>query len=243
MENQIFPVGTVTEITDADEVTVVKTNAKTTTDIPNSFVDVHALSLRVLSKWSTCEAQYPVLWMSVERFTALVAEFGDAIEISGSAGSTRSVIKNEMKLLNEEINETLKNIPNYLFEKYRTNGFRAHLPTYGYKKVNGSYKFPVKKDERMAALKMLCDAMEKNKLGEGKIYDLSYWREKEQKYSSYYTQGYEKTGTVASSSGDKGQMRDEIRKVFSSLKKIIQGNHPKTWKKEFRVWGFLREVK
>lgn len=237
--NSIIPMATA-EIVEAIPVNEKQKTRVLSSDIPEKASELHSLAKRVSEKWNTVPADYPLNWMSPEKFAELTQKYGEAINSGGSAGSSRKIIKNELDTLNREIRETVKNIKYYLYETYGSKSAPAYYAEFGFVHRGNTYIFPTNREARKNALIKVCDGIQKHGF-ENHKYGLEYWQNIEQKYSELYLQTYEKSSIVSSSSGDKAEMKKLIRKVLSSIKMLVKANYPDTWKKQLRVWGFQRE--
>jgi hypothetical protein len=212
---------------------------KTTGNIPTTDLDFANLNQQVAAHWAQTP-QLTLLWTTQADYSTKASTFATTISQRMTTGAGRKSVTNDLKQLDSTINKNLIYLKNALKEKYGKEMSESIYPQFGIVKRGTIYTLPNDRDQRLAALLMLKDALTVHQLTEHK-YGTPFWNPIVEQYSTLKNNAGQADGTVSQMVGTKEQLKAELRKVLNALMLLIRANYPDTAKSVLREWGFQKE--
>jgi len=217
---------------------VVKKAVKTST-IPKADSDFGKVVKAVGVAW-LIENWLILKYITVEQYITKSDAFNAILAARLSEGGTRPQVTNALRLVNKEINGSVKIVKDYIAEKYRSSNPESYYAAFGIVRENDKYIFPVDQNNREDALQLMIKGITDNDM-QDKIYGLDYWTEITDRFVKLVKQARELDGGISDKVGGKNVLKKELKKVLNSLIAVIKGNHPDTYKQELRKWGLQKE--
>ncbi len=206
--------------------------------IPSADMDLLTIGKGVVASWKK-HPELTLTWVTSARMEQVLEEYELTLMSRKSEGSLRPEKTQALKNLDRKIDKCLEYLKGYLKEIYADDAI-AHFSQYGILKIGTSYKLPLDRDFRVSALDLVVDAIVRDNL-QNRIYGLQFWTEIREQYRTLKNDANVLDENVADKVSRKNILRNEIRKILSSLVHLIKANNPKTYKSELRVWGFQKE--
>lgn len=213
--------------------------SKTMGNIPTTDLDFANLNQQVAAHWAQAP-QLTLLWTTQANYSAKANAFATTLSQRMTTGASRKSVTNDLKQLDSTINKNLIYLKNALKEKYGKEMSESIYPQFGIVKNGKTYVLPNDRDQRLAALLMLKDALTAHQLTEHK-YGTPFWNPIVEQYSTLKDNAGQTDGTVAQMVGTKEQLKAELRKALNALMLLIRANYPDTAKSVLREWGFQKE--
>lgn len=237
MDETIAPTGNTepegTGLTDAGS------QPKTTGNIPKTDLDFATLNQLVAIRW-TQTPQLTLLWTNQADYSTKANTFAATLSQRMTTGAGRKSVTQELNQLDATINKNLIYLKNALKEKYGKEMSESTYPQFGITKVGRTFMIPKDRDQRLAALLMLKEALTVHQFTEHK-YGSSFWNPIAEQYATLKSSAGQTDGTVAQMVGAKEQLKTELRKVLNALVLLIKANYPDTAKSVLREWGVQKE--
>jgi hypothetical protein len=207
-------------------------------NIPASDIDLLTTAKSVTEKWRNT-TDITLIWTNADNFVTKTTDYEQILTSRISEGSLRPAVSNQLKNLDKQIDIGTGFIKDYLKELYN-NDDKAHYPQYGIIKFGTSYKLQADRDNRISALNLILEALDRDGLS-GRAYGTTYWENIRNQYLPLKQEAASMDESVAGKVSGKNQLKDEIKKHLIALINVLKGNYPDTYKSEMRAWGFQKE--
>jgi len=163
-------------------------------------------------------------------------DLAERIEI----GSTRSQQTKILVGLDRKIKTGLKEVKSYIATKYGTDNAESYFNQFGIVHEKSGWKLPIDRQKRTLALNQMAKAIDANGFG-ANAYGKTFWADIIKLYGPTVeiVQGIEQK--VADKVKNKNTGKKDLNKILTSLRFILRGNFPETYKQVYRTWGFLKE--
>ena len=207
--------------------------------IPPADLDLLATAEAVATKWATTPA-ITLLWKTQSTFSRNVADYRTALTGRISAGSQRPGQTQALAGLDIEVDNAVKEVKNYIEEKYRTAAAPAYFPRYGIVKENGTYQLPRDRNERLEAFAQMLAGLAADGLGE-KEFGSAYWTALRSRYDAALKASNATDSSVSTGVATKNGLKAEVKKVLRALRYVLRGHFPDTYAAEYRAWGLQKE--
>lgn len=212
---------------------------KVTANVPQNEAILSGVALKAAETWKI-KPFITLVWISCNEFTVSVVQYSTEIQNRQSARASMTPYVQELRLKDVMINKGVKQIKNYLEEKYDKDIAISYYSQFGISKQKNQYKIPAMQDKRATALKLMLEGLVTHGF-QDKKYGLSYWQPISDGYSETLKHITDTTGAVSKQVGDKQQLKKVIRQTLESLILIIKANYPDTYESVLREWGFQKE--
>ena len=207
--------------------------------IPVADIDFGNVGTAVAKKWQA-SPWLTIQWLTVEEFTAKTNTYTTTLGVRIKEGGTRPQMTKALMEIDKQINEGVKNIKNYLTEKYKATNAGSYYAAFGIIKSGTTFIVPVDQNRRSSALKLIVGAISEHGF-QDKIYGLDFWTNIQEQYDNLLESTSDVDGSISNKVGDKNLLKKEIKKGLNSIINILRGNYPDTFKAELRNWGFQKE--
>ncbi len=207
--------------------------------IPAADIDFGNLGISVAKKWEA-SPWLTIQWLTVAEFKAKTDNYVDTLGIRLKEGGTRPQMTKALAAIDKQINEGVKNVKNYLTEKYKAANAPSYYAAFGIIKSGTTFIVPVDQNRRSSALKLIVGAISEHGF-QDKIYGLDFWTNVQSEYDTLLKNTTDTDGSISTKVGDKNLLKKEIKKGLNSIINILRGNYPDTFKAELRNWGFQKE--
>lgn len=117
---------------------------------------------------------------------------------------------------------------------------KAQYSRYGVQHLNNGYTFPYDRNGKQKSLKFLIASFTTDSLVCGK-YNLAFWTQLETDYTAAISAGDSIDKTVSIKVSTKNSVKAEVVTATKSIRLVIEGNHPNTFKAELRSAGWKKE--
>lgn len=214
-------------------------NVKRTRISPRKDSDINTLGTLTSDTWML-RPEYTLLWITPAQHKTNVTNYAAALNLRKSTGGGRAELSQELVNLDVKMDEGISRIKNFLVYKYQKVLAQSFFPQYGIVHKGNSYIFPKDRDLRKAALPLIVAAITAHGFTDAE-YGLAFWQAAKQTYETLLNQASVVDGTVSKKVSNKNELRITIVKTHNSLIKLLQANHPDTYKSVIREWGFQKE--
>ncbi|MBX2974530.1 MAG: hypothetical protein KF721_00255 [Ignavibacteriaceae bacterium] len=207
-------------------------------NIPASDIDLLTTAKSVVEKWRHTP-EITLIWTNANNLVSKTTDYEQILTARISEGSFRPAISNQLKNLDKQIDIGIGFIKDYLKELYG-NDDKAHYPQYGIIKAGTTYKLQADRDNRIASLNLILEALNRDGLS-GRTYGTAYWENIRNQYLPLKQEAASMDESVAGKVSGKNQLKDELKKHLVALINVLKANYPDTYKSEMRAWGFQKE--
>jgi hypothetical protein len=207
--------------------------------IPTKEAGIITLAKNVIVKWDE-SPKINLAWTDVAKFKASVTNFEASFSEKKDETGSRSGVTSSLKMLNKEIDKSIKHVKNYIAELFPNEDVRVYYSKLGIEKENNQYRLPLDKDKRLHALEQLLKGIETYKLSDKKFGKV-YWEDTYNRFSQLKAQALNSDSMVSQHVSTKIEEKPLIRKTLNAIVLLIKANYPDTWHEELRVWGFQKE--
>jgi hypothetical protein len=227
-----------TNISEAISEEKPKKPKKQTSNIPSSQFDLLTLADNVATKWEA-NPQITLLWMQPDKFKKLVDDFrtflGERMDIGSGRGSQTQTLKE----LDKQINQAVEEVKIAILAKFGKNKGKAYFGEFGIIKQSNSLRLPIDRNQRINALPLLVKGIKTHNL-QITDFDANFFDTILANYTGAFQATQKTDSAVASSVGNKNDLRKQVEAVLSALNTLIKVNYPNTFEGELRSWGFQK---
>lgn len=207
--------------------------------IPQADLDLLAVADAAAAKWATTPA-ITLLWKTQSAFARNVADYRTALTGRISAGRQRPGQTQILDQLDEEVNDAVKEVKNYIEKKFKTPNAAAQFPRYGIIKEGGTMRLPRDRNARLEAFPLMLAALSADGLGEEE-YGTAFWTDMQSRYEAALDASNATDTRVSTGAATKNGLKRELNKTLRALRYVLRGNYPDTYAAEYRAWGLQKE--
>lgn len=206
--------------------------------IPRADVDLFVVSEQVATKWAA-NPQIALVYMTQSEYQQAVNDFNDAITDKAEIKSQRSSITRNLNNINKKINVGVKWILAEIKTKFRDDATAQHA-RYGIEKVNDAWMLPRDNDSRLKALKLMRKAIINDGFNDHD-YGKAFWTDIISDFETAATAARDNDAAVSRLVASKNAAKQKILKVHKSLRLVLEGNYPDSYRQVWREWGWQKE--
>ena len=210
-----------------------------TRNLPNKDLALEVVSQNVEESWLT-NTQITLIYMTQAQFSDNVTNYSDILHDRTTLAGTRPEVTSALKTWDKTLNDATLIVKGYINDKFTKKASKSYYKEFGIVKVGKGYKLPVDRDERNIALPMMLNAIIANGM-QNNNFGKTFWENAVAKYSDLVTKAGSIDGNVSQDVGSKNELKKQIKKALNSLRIVIKGNYPETYKSVLRAWGFQKE--
>lgn len=207
--------------------------------VPAADIDFGTLVTNVSNKWAA-NKWLLLQWLTEAEFTENAIAYNAALESRMSSGSTKPQIAKALGNLDQEMDEHLSYVKDYITEKFKKKDAESYYASFGIEYKYERYAFPRDQNRRLASLKLMVQAITNNGF-DGKEFGLVFWKAIKDNYEALLTQSTTLDGGISVKVGDKNVLKNNLKKGVNAIIFSIKANYPDTFKEELRDWGFQKE--
>ncbi len=208
--------------------------------LPNKDTDFGAVATIVAGRWSA-NPQITLIWADSKTFEAKAAAYNEALGGRKSAGGKRPFQTQALAGVDAEIDKGIARAKIYLQDKWdEKDAAFAQYARYGIVKRGDVYELPRDRQQRLAALDMVLEAIAQDGF-EKKPFGSDFWRDVSGRYRAALSEAGTTDGAVSTGVSNKNLLKAELREMMEALQFVIRGNYPKTWEAIYREWGWQKE--
>lgn len=213
--------------------------AKTIKAIPDGDTDFLTTAKAVNAAWKL-NTKIILIWIEQPEYEVVVGDYEKSLTGRQKTGSKRKGQTFSLKQVNVTIDEGVTEMKTYIEKKYKKKNAQPHFVRFGITKQGTTYKMVVDQDERAKALELMIDAVADDGFG-SEEYGTAFWKDIQTKFNDAVAAAKGTDKSVSGSVSIKKESRKQAEKVMKSLRLVIEGNFPDTYKSVLRQWGFLKQ--
>ena len=208
--------------------------------IPRSHSGISLLGKAVEKKWHT-NTDLKLVWLTADALASKVDEHEIAFTTKEVKNANTHPMSERLGELDEEMNEKIELVKNWI--KFVENKTRigAYLPAYGILRNTRGSKLPSRRDRRILALPILINKLKETNYPADKPANIAYWENMLEEYTSLYNQKNETKGEVSVHVSSKNELKDDLNEMLTAIVNGIRANFPRKADAMLREWGFLKE--
>ncbi len=207
-------------------------------DIPSGDRKFLELCKNVSANYSA--SNFEIESCTKSQFANLVQTFDNLLNEMYVQRSNRNPAINLIDAARKEHDAKLSYVKAYITEKYGKENANRYFPEFAIERRGGAYMLPFAQDMRAAGLFKLTAALRKHNFIEN-TYGANYWEPIANKFQNLLELNRQTTGTIAVSSAEKNNIKDQLKKSLTSIRYFMKSRFPDTHKAELRKLGFLKE--
>jgi hypothetical protein len=169
----------------------------------------------------------------------MVTQYNSTLESKKTTAGKQSPLTGDLHEADKQIDKGIKQVKGYLKEKYEERA-EDYYASFGIVFKHKGYKFPRDREQRLAGLKMIVEAIEKEGFADKK-YGKEFWNELYSRYDVKLETSSQTTGAVSNKVSGKNLLKEQLAEVLNSLIYLLRGNYRKQFKAMLREWGFQKE--
>lgn len=208
--------------------------------VPEPQFDLQTTAQSVLEKWKNTP-QITLNWVKVADFEVLITKFNTLLGEKTSVGSKRATQTHTLGELDKQIDKAVEQIKIAVFAKFGKEKGKAYFSEFGIGKQgkNPSYKLPGDRNQRLNVLSLLAKAVAEHQI-ETPDFKADFFQSILGDYQGAFNATQSTDSSIATSVGNKNEVKKQIKEVLQSLVLVIRANYPKTYASELRGWGFQK---
>ncbi len=201
----------------------------------------------LLSVCQTASSQWAIspfitlLWQTQADFAKLTGDFEKNLQQRNTVGGKRGQQTQALDDLDVMADDALPFMKNMIGGKWGPDKAVAYYPEFGMEHRNHHYGFPVDRQKRKDALRMMADAVAANGFGGDAAHGSAFWEDLVSRYNAALQEAVAGAGSVSDSVSGLVQTRTTLRRVLHAILLLLEANYPDTFEQERRVWGFQKE--
>ena len=207
--------------------------------IPKADLDFRDVSKAVAASWSV-NPQITLLYTTPAALALLVASYDDTLMGRIRKGSNRPSQTQTLEQLDDAIDTGVTEVKVYIQKKFKTANAEAQFPRYGITHEAGSYRMARDRNRRLAALTLMVESIDADGFA-NEEYGKDFWIDTSKAYDLALEAANTNDGSVSTGVSGKNNLKREINKIMKSLRRVIEGNYPETYKATWREWGWQKE--
>lgn len=208
-------------------------------NVPAADINFGNVVATVSTKWIAND------WLTLKLLTATqfqtnATSFNTTLEARLQEGSTRPQLTQSIKALDKSIDNALSYVKGYITNKYKKENATSYYAAFGIEHKGKKYVFPTDQNKRIAALKLMIEAITTHEFI-NEEYGLAFWTPIKEQYILLVKDATKTDGQVAVKVGDKNNLKNNLKKGLNAIVNVLKANYPDTYKQELRDWGFQKE--
>ena len=207
--------------------------------IPKKDLDLSNLGIHICSKWDN-NPWVTLLYTNPVEFKAIAIEYKNILDARINSGVNRPQITQQLKVLNNKIDQNISYVKAYIIEKYKKTNAESYFVSFGMIYTNKRFLFPKDQDKRSKALELMLTALETNGFAD-REFGVGFWAPIKAEFDALTSSATNTDSSVSYSVSNKNVLKAEVTKVLNSIILLIKANYPETYKGELRNWGFQKE--
>ena len=212
--------------------------------IPKNDAALAEVGRLLAATWAT-ETWFMLRWKTQADFALLVAGFTTNLTEKRGAATARTPQSQRLQELDDEMDEGIRILKNYVKEDSGYNKERtdARLPGFGLigTSKGGGLRLSRDRNERLTALRdLLLPAVAAAPFA-GREYGTKFWQTRFDEYKTLLGKTDGLVSKVSKSVSQKDTAKLELRKVLQAVVYALKANYPDTFEAELRSWGFRKE--
>ncbi len=207
--------------------------------LPTKDDDIARVAKVVNTKWAATP-QITLLWITQHDFENQVSAFAASLQGRQSTGSNRPAQTQALRNLDDKAEEGISSVKLDIQKRFGKEDGYAQYRRYGLEKRGKNYEFPRDRDQRLAALKLIPNALTVDGIS-GAPYDKAFWQRLITDYQQALDKANNTDSDVSGLVGEKNTQKEAILKTMRALQLVIQGNYPDTFEAAYREWGWQKE--
>jgi len=205
--------------------------------IPKGELELATLGLKAADTWDASPLA-PLLWCSKAQLRSAAVAFKASIGAADVADDDLGPAAIRLAELDQLIEGSLKFVRNYLVEEHGSKkAAKGFYDTFG---LTPDGELRNARTSRVEDLQKLVKALKASDYDESK-YGTAFWDKILKEYAPLATTSSDVRSTSATETGTKNLLEAPLRQMLRALRQHIKTNFPKTYKAEWRGFGYLKE--
>lgn len=210
---------------------------KTEPGIPGGELELATLGLAAADAWDASPL-LPLLWCSKAQLRTAAVAFQASIGAADVADDDLGPAAQRLQELDQTMDASLKFVRNYLMEEHGSKkAAKAHYDAFG---LTPDGQLPDARPARAEGLAKLVKALMASGYDASK-YGTAFWDKIRNEYAPLANASSTTRSTSATETGTKNTQEAPLRQMLRALRQHIKTNFPKTYKAEWRGFGYLKE--
>lgn len=207
--------------------------------VPQKEADLLSLATQVSTQWQATPA-ITLVWMTATNFASIVNSYNTNLNARIAVGSERVAKTRTLQNINVSIDKAVSEVKIYIAKKFKKDNAIAQYARYGLVNERNSYTLPRDNDKRKLALPLMLAAITADGFGNEDC-GTTFWTNIINAFNTAHNSSAITSKNISSKVGAKNTDMAQIRKVLSSLLKVLEANYPDTFETTLRTWGFIKE--
>jgi len=229
----------ITNTTTPSSSTITTTKTVKTPGVPKGDINFGNTITLVATSW-IANPTITVSYATPAEFVQMAKDYNAELKERITFGSTRSQQTKILIGLDRKIKTGLKEVKSYIGTKYGTDNAESYFNQFGIVHENNGWILPYDRQKRILALNQMVKAIDDNGFGTN-AYGKTYWADIIKLYGPTVAIVQDIEQKVSDKVKNKNTGKKDLNKIITSLRFILRGNFPDTYKQVYRTWGFLRE--
>ena len=215
-----------------------KTPVRHLNDVPTKDADLVAVAGAVAGKWQA-EEWFAIKYTLQADFAGEATLYTNLVKARSAAGGGTHGLATDLNMLDDEADDALPYVKNYVFNKYGAKHATDYYGDFGMEHRHGGYELPHDRHQRQIAIQTMIDGLQKNNWIT-ETYGVNWWMTFQAKYNAALLAAEDNSGNISDYVGNLNKLRTSIRRTLHSVLLILEGNFPDTFEQVKREWGFLK---